>query len=98
MTAALEGRALLLKLRDEFAVKNAGARPTTSLESIEWAKLRVQTRVLMLVSAGIDGDDLYGMAEKNWHEFPRPEQLALHSAFRFMRNEMMDLIALVRHL
>lgn len=98
MTAALAGRALLHKLRDEFAVKNAGARTTTSLESIEWKKLRVQTRILMLVTAGIDGDDLDGMARKDWHEFPRPEQLALHIAFRSMRNELMDLIALVRHL
>lgn len=98
MTAALQGRELLLKLRDDARIHAAGKRPTTSLESIEWDRLRVQTRILMLVTAGIDGDDLDAMAQKDWHEYPRPEQLALHIAFRSMRNEMMNLIALVRHL
>lgn len=98
MKAALFGRELLLKLRDDARIHAAGKRPTTSLESIEWDRLRVQTRILMIVTAGIDGEDLDAMAKKDWHEFPRPEQLALHIAFRSMRNELMDLIALVRHL
>lgn len=97
MNGAVFDRSKLLKLRDEFAAKEDGRRATTSLESIEWQRLRTGTRVLMLLVAGCDGD-LEALALRDWHELPRPEQLAVHIAVRGMRSELLGLVALARHL
>lgn len=96
MSGAVFDRSKLLKLRDEFAVKNEWGRATTSLESIEWEKLHIQTRILMLLDAGCDGE-LQDMAAKNWHELPRPEQLAVNLSIRRLRCELLGLVALARH-
>lgn len=89
-------RKKLTQLRDEAAVRAAGERPSTSLESIEWKRLSIQTRTLLIIFAGIDGD-LDSLALRDWHEMPRPEQFQLILSIRRMRGEFMDLVALARH-
>lgn len=95
-SAISKARLDLIKLRDSFAVKAAGAKPTTSLESIEWKRLSVQTRMLLLVFSGVDGE-LETLALRDWHELPRPEQHVLILSIRRMRSEFMGLVALARH-
>jgi hypothetical protein len=95
VTEAVFDRSKLSALRDEFAVRSADTIRTTSLESIEWARLHVQTRMLMLLVSGVDGD-LDGLALRNWHELPRPEQMAVRLAIRGLRSELLGLVALTR--
>lgn len=97
--AALEvakARKNLVELRDKFAVKAAAGTPTTSLESIEWQKLHITTRMLLLVFAGCDGE-LETLSARDWHELPQPERFALVVSIRRMRGELMGLVALARH-
>lgn len=96
MDSPLFDRDKLTKLRDEFAVRAAGKVHTTSLESIEWQRMHVQTRILLLVAAGIDGE-LEPMALKDWQEYPPPERLALRGAIRHLRREMFELVGLARY-
>jgi hypothetical protein len=98
VSAAVFDRSKLTALRDEFAAKSAGLIRTTSLESIEWARLHVQTRMLMLLVAGVDGDsdNLEGLALRDWHELPRPEQMAVRISIRGIRSELLGLVALTR--
>lgn len=91
-----QARKKLQQLRDEAAVRSKGYKPTTSLESIEWKRLSVQTRTMLIIFAGIDGD-LDQLAVRDWHEMPRPEQVQLVLIIRRMRCEFTDLVALVRH-
>lgn len=97
--AALEvakQRKKLLELRDKFAAKDAWGYVPTSLESIEWQKLHVTTRMLLLVFTGCDGE-LETLALRDWHELPQPERFALVVSVRRMRGELMGLVALARH-
>lgn len=93
----IESREKVEALRDEFKARSLGYKATTSLESIEWARLHVDTRVILLLSAGIDGEKLHDMALKNWHEFPRPEALRINIEVRRLRSELLSLVALARH-
>lgn len=93
---AVFDRSQLRKLRDEFAVKAAGERPTTSLESIEWKGMHLHTRCVLLMVAGCDGD-LQALGSRDWHELPPPERVQLVIAVRSMRAELMGLVALARH-
>lgn len=95
MNTAVFDRSKLTALRDEFAAKSAGTIRTTSLESLEWERLHVQTRMLMLLVSGVDGN-LDALALRDWHELPRPEQMAVRISIRGMRSELLGLVALTR--
>jgi hypothetical protein len=69
-------RSNLSKLRDEFAVRAAGEKPTTSLESVEWKRMHLHTRCVLLMVAGVDGD-LEALGARDWHELPHPERVAI---------------------
>jgi hypothetical protein len=97
VTTEFEAQRLRLRqLRDEFKALSLGHKPTTSLESIEWERLHLHTRMLILMAAGVDGD-LESLALRNWHELPRPEQQAVNIEIRGLRNQLMGLVALARH-
>jgi hypothetical protein len=89
-------RKQLKKLRDEAAVRVAGEKPTTSLESIEWKKMHVYTRSCLLLFAGVDGD-LEALASRDWHELPQPERVQIVLGIRSLRAELLGLVALARH-
>jgi hypothetical protein len=89
-------RKQLKKLRDEAAVRAAGEKPTTSLESIEWKKMHIYTRSCLLLFAGVDGD-LEALASRDWHELPQPERVQIVLGIRSLRSELLGLVALARH-
>jgi len=89
-------RQQLKKLRDEAAVRAAGGKATTSLESIEWQRMHVYTRSCLLLFAGCDGD-LEALASRGWHELPTPERVQVVLGIRQLRGQLLGLVALARH-
>lgn len=75
-------RAKLGALRDEFARNKVERGPG------QWRGLHIETRVVLLMLAGIDptGDqDLTTLAARDWREFTPPEQAAIRTAGNAMR-------------
>lgn len=78
-------RAKLATLRAEFehvAIRKAPGA---------WSRLGIQTRILLLLAAGIDaaGDhDLSTLALRDWREFTPPERQAIASCVRGLRDDL----------
>lgn len=95
MTAAA-CRKKLHKLRDEFALRAAQSR-FADADALEWARLSDETKMLLLLAAGADGE-LRALAGRDWNELPDTERAAVRVQVRALRAELTPLYALVRAL
>lgn len=87
-----EVRERLHALRDEFA------RNATERGPGQWKKLNLETRVVLLMLAGIDasGDqDLSDIAAREWREYTPPEQAAIRTAGNALRWQLSGAAALL---
>ena len=74
--------ARLRLLRDEFAARTHDRAP------MQWQRLPVEVRTILLMLAGIDSaqeHELADLARKDWREFTPPEQAAIKSTGLFIR-------------
>lgn len=84
-------RCKLRALRDEFAARTV----RTGVEA--WTNLSLETRVSLLLLAGIDGGcdaELYALAGRDWREFTPAERGAIKGAadeLRWQLNTMRSL-------
>ena len=75
-------REKLVALRDEFQARARATAPCA------WATLEPTTRTVLLLMAGIDGDDLASMALHDWREFTREERGAIVCACDALRVQL----------
>ena len=77
-----EARARLRELREEYASAKHDKAP------IQWARMSVEVRVLLLTFAGIDAaqdHELVDLARKDWREFTPREQQAIKETGAYIR-------------
>ena len=84
----------LQALRDAAALSVAHQSSST-MQSVEWARMPTMTRVVILLMAGIDGEN-ETLAVKSWREFNLPEQAGIQSAMRQLRGALLGAQALCR--
>lgn len=73
-------------LRDEWAATDSRKRHPCA-RSAEWSGLSLETRMAVLLLAGIDGD-LTDLAGRAWPEFTPPERDAILLQFRGLWREL----------
>lgn len=76
----MPGRARAMQLRDQLAAQDSGGRHRCA-RSQEWATLTLETRMAVLLLAGMEGE-LLALSRKAWPEFTPPEQMAVQVATR----------------
>lgn len=75
-------RARLVELREEFQQRARRTAPGA------WATLEPAARTVLLLMAGIDGDDLASMALHDWREFTQEERGAIVCAADALRDQL----------
>ena len=75
-------RARLMELRDEFQERARRTAPGA------WSTMQPTTRTVLLLMAGIDGDDLASLALRDWREFSREERGAIVCAADALRDQL----------
>ena len=75
-------RAKLGELREEFQQRARRTAPGA------WATMEPTTRTVLMLMAGIDGDDLASMALQDWREFTREERGAIVCAADALRDQL----------
>lgn len=84
----------LRRLRDAAALSVAHQSSST-MQSVEWGRMQTMTRVVLLLMAGVDGEN-ETLAVKAWKEFNLPEQAGIQSAMRQLRCSLLSAQALCR--
>ena len=87
-------RPKLQTLRDAAALSVA-YQSSSTMQSVEWARLPTMARVVFLLMAGIDGENV-ALAVKSWREFNMPDQAGIQSAMRQLRGALLSAQALCR--
>ena len=83
----------LRTLRDEFVAIASRGR-FSNAAAREWACLRPEHRMALLMLAGVDGD-LGDLAVRGWLEIGEGERRQIRTAARNLQNEVRPLAALV---
>lgn len=78
--AVVAGRARAMALRDNIAAQESAGRHRCA-RSQEWAALTLETRMAVLLLAGMEGE-LLALSRKAWEEFTPPEKMAVQVATR----------------
>ena len=87
-------RPKLMLLRDAAALSEAG-RSSSTMQAVEWGRLHTMSRVVFLLTAGIDGEN-EALATKSWGEFNPVEKAAIQVAMRGLRASLIGAQALCR--
>ena len=83
----------LRALRDEFVAIASRGR-YSSAAALEWARLRSEHRMALLMLAGVEGD-LGDLAVRAWLEIAEPERMQIRTAARNLQEDVRPLAALV---
>lgn len=75
-------RARLIELREEFQQRARKTAPCA------WSSMEPAARTVLLLMAGIDGDDLASLALNDWREFTREERGAIVCAADALRAQL----------
>ena len=75
-------RARLIELREEFQQRARKTAPGA------WSSMEPAARTVLLLMAGIDGDDLASLALRDWREFSREERGAIVCAADALRDQL----------
>lgn len=79
----------------EQALQRSTKKPGISAAAIEWVGLPLETRMALLLLAGVDGD-LASLGRRAWGEFTPGERAAVQVATRGVIRSLRSVFALVQ--